>query len=418
MMKSSLAKILTCGIGYCFLFLYLIMTNSCIEEFKATTESFESILVVEASITNQNKYHKVMLSRTFKFEEDEAKPETEANVKVVSSNGDEFVFDEVEQGSYVSSNTFSVQPGIDYTLKITTQDGKSFVSNQERLITGAPIGDVKGVLDSDFEGNPGVRVVVETNDTSDAPQFYRYKYIETQKIQSEFYNTRDAVIVSENPVVIELVEKTREERICFLTTEPDVFVLGSTAGLSQNNTKGQPILFIDKNDYKIKYRYSVLVEQYIISREAHAFFSLLKEFSGSESLFSQVQAGFIEGNIASEQNSETKVIGFFEVASVSSKRTFFGFIDFFDGRSFAEYPVSCTYFAAPDTDEEKIDIIRNQEMKFVEEKIDCGADCEEKWNLVIDWEIGDTIGPYIFGRKECIDCTNLGTNIVPDFWED
>lgn len=412
MIKNSLAKTMIRNTATAFLFLLLFTANSCIEEFKATTESFESILVVEASITDQDKYHKVLLSRTFRFEEDGAQPEQGASVKVVSGNGEEFVFDEMEQGTYVSSNAFSVQAEVDYTLKITTQDGKSYVSKQERLISGAPISDVKGVLDSDFDGNQGVRVLTETNDTSLNPKFYRYEYVETHKIQSPIFRTRDAVIVSEDPVVVEVIPKTREERICFVTNEPDALVLGSTVGLSENNTIGQPVLFIDKDDIKIKYRYSILVEQYIISREAHTFFSLLKEFSGSESLFSQVQAGFIEGNIISEQNQAEKVIGFFEVASVSSERTFFGFRDFFDGRSQGSFPFTCNVFVAPETDAEIIDVIRNREMKYVDERVSCAPACEEMYGDI------EGNGPIIYTRKECVDCTNFGANIVPDFWED
>lgn len=411
MIKNSVVRMIIRNIKIVFFFLALFFTNSCIEEFNATNESFESILVVEASLTDESVYHQVLLSRTFRFDEEGGNPEEGANVKITDNQGSEYPYFEVEPGKYISSSTFSAEKGKDYTLEVRTKNGEYYMSSPERLIGGSPIQDVRGLLDNDFGGNLGVRVVVNTNDPSPDPRFYRYEYEETHKIISPFARAFDAVIISEDPLELDFVFKTKEEETCFITNFSNTTVLGSTVGLSENRLVDQPILFIDKNDYKIRYRYSILVKQHIISREAHAFYSLLKEFSGSESLFTQVQAGFIEGNIVSEQNSEQKAIGFFEVSSVSNQRTFFGFQDFFDGGSLGKYPADCNVFRAPVTDAEIIDIIRNKKMKYVDERILCDP-CDATYGTIL----GN--GAYIFGEKECVDCTELGTNIVPDFWED
>ena len=45
-----------------------IYTNSCVEPFDIKTITFESALVVEATISNEIKYHEISLSRTFDLE--------------------------------------------------------------------------------------------------------------------------------------------------------------------------------------------------------------------------------------------------------------------------------------------------------------------------------------------------------------
>ena len=59
-----------------------LLTFSCIEEIEFETETFESALVIEATITNEMKVHEILLSRTFRFEEDGPMPESGASVTI------------------------------------------------------------------------------------------------------------------------------------------------------------------------------------------------------------------------------------------------------------------------------------------------------------------------------------------------
>ena len=70
----------------------IVTTNSCVEELELETENFESLLVVEGIITNQAEKQEVKLSRSYRLEEDGPAPVENANVKVISSAGDEFGF--------------------------------------------------------------------------------------------------------------------------------------------------------------------------------------------------------------------------------------------------------------------------------------------------------------------------------------
>ena len=168
----------------------------------------------------------------------------------------------------------------------------------------------------------------------------------------------------------------------------------------------------NRNNYIISHRYSILVKQYVQTSEAHQFYKSLKELSSSESLFSQTQPGFLVGNVFSESDSSEKVLGFFEVSSVSSKRVYFNYKDLFPGEILPPYYINCTYFFSPAlitrdmltgiiTESPLQDAIKRGE-QFLEENL-------------LDGEL--VIGaPYEMVLPPCGDCTVLGSNVVPDFW--
>ncbi|HMB64166.1 MAG TPA: DUF4249 family protein, partial [Eudoraea sp.] len=85
--KGNVIKLLT--ISICLLF------NRCIEpvEPQAIVE-FENILVIDATITDELKQQKIVLSRTFSFEDEGSGPETNAQVTVVEDGQNEITFQE------------------------------------------------------------------------------------------------------------------------------------------------------------------------------------------------------------------------------------------------------------------------------------------------------------------------------------
>ncbi|MEZ0131763.1 DUF4249 family protein, partial [Flavobacterium sp. LBUM151] len=98
----------------------------------------------------------------------------------------------------------------------------------------------------------------------------------------------------------------------------------NTIGLSEDRIN-LPIRFIDIKDPIIGERYSIIVRQYVQNLESYTFYKILKSLSTSTSLFSQVQPGFNYGNLKSANDPNEKIVGYFEVSSVSSKRIFFNF---------------------------------------------------------------------------------------------
>ncbi|MCK0156688.1 DUF4249 domain-containing protein [Cellulophaga sp. F20128] len=385
----------------------LLMATGCIEEFKAKTESFESLLVVEAVLTNENKKHTIKLSRTFRFEEYNSAPEQFAVVSIKDTQNSEYLFIESNPGIYTSVTEFSAQAEVGYTLYIETGLGEKYISKSEIFKNGAEIENIYAEEQMDEEGKTGIGVFLDSNDPIGETDYYRFEYEETYKIIVPKWDPNDLIISSEALLTFTEVPKTKEIQVCYSTNYSDKNILKSSVGLNSTKLLKTPIRFINKEDYMISNRYSIFIKQYSVSREAYTFYKDLNDFSGNQSLFSQRQPGFLQGNISSV-NNENNVIGFFDVSSVTSKRLFFNYRDFFDFYIFS-YPYECN-------------TIQPVNPAIIKNLIDWGYVyvginyCTIAPTIECDFTIPQ--GPYLFVSKECGDCTVIGTNIKPNFWID
>ena len=162
---------------------------------------------------------------------------------------------------------------------------------------------------------------------------------------------------------------------------------------------------INRNNFIISHRYSILVRQLIQSATAYTFFETLSEFSGSQSLFSETQVGFLNGNVFSDIDEDEKVLGYFDIASVSEMRIFFDYEDLFPNEELPPFISSCLESSPP--------LISPG-----------GARCvlapQVENNIVRYVRPNDSPlfgeGPYIIVPRECGDCTALGQTAIPEFW--
>ncbi len=402
---------------YRFLFLALfISSTSCIDPFEFENETFESALVIEATITNELKHQEILLSRSYQFEEEGPNPETNAEVKIIGGNVS-YLFQEVEPGKYLSEYPFSAIPNTEYQLFITTGNGRSYTSTPTQLTQGTQIDDLYAVREIDDNDVEGMSIYVDSYDPTGNSRHYRYEYEETYKIIAPRWVSKDLVVIDETRCLVDFAEKMQEERTCYNTEASLNINLVNTNGFSEDRISRHLIRFIDRDSYILNYRYSILVRQYVQSREAYAYYETLADFSGEGSLFSQSQPGFFGGNISSVANAQEKVIGFFDVSSVASKRIYFNYEDFFAGEPFPPYAVSCfevhpEQFTAGGACGGLINGILTDEIIYV-----AGGTYVENMDPTIPLD-SLLFGPFTMVIRACGDCTALGSNVVPDFWED
>lgn len=379
-----------------------LMFCACVEPFDIETETFENALVIEGTITDVRETQEIKLSRTFRLEEDGPAPENNAQVKVIGDNGTEYFFVSAGEGIYLSNVQFGAQTGVHYSLEIITLDGRSYASNPSAINGTSIIADISAKrtfqpingIDRD-----GIAILVDTRSGSSNNSYYRYTYEETYKIRS-FYSVSQKLVLTEDGGLA-IVQKEEPDNICYTTKLSNDIILTNTNIFSDNDIERSLVRFIDKTNTALAYRYSLLVKQYSLSREAYEFYEILRELSGSESLFSQNQPGFINGNVFSVDNSNERVLGYFSVSAVDSKRLFFSFSDFFD---YSEFPVSeldCT--------------ISRPEILTLPWLVEIGA-VQFIGLPNIGTDPGEGSGPYRVAPSLCIDCTLLGTTEVPEFW--
>lgn len=381
--------------------LSVLWVHSCIEPYEFEAETFENALVVDGRITNEFKRHSVSLTRTFRFEEIGPAAESNARVSVVTGQ-QEYLFEETEPGIYLSSAKFRASTDAEYQLRIETAGGKLYESEPEILTREAQIEEITATRVTNSQGETGVALQVYSNELPGEASYFRYEYEEDFKIQSPMTASYNLEMIDGE---LEMVPKVKQEYICYgQDTSIDINIV-NTSTFSQNRIGGHVIKFLEREDPKIAHRYSMLVRQFVISQQAYAYYHTLKELSQSESLFSQNQPGLLNGNIYSVSNPDEPVIGFFSVASETSKRTFFSFEDFFDPTEGKGSLAKNCIITRPELSR-LIELVEDGSLKFLE-PIQAPAEPDDEGP-----------GPYRVVPTRCMDCTVYGTNEIPEFWEE
>jgi hypothetical protein len=396
---------------------------SCLEEidFVTENESFESALVIEATITNELKQQEIILSRSYKFEADGPSPESGASV-IIESNLGTFEFEEEAPGKYISISSFAAQQNVDYTIRINTNNGRSYVSTPVQLTQESSIDNLYAVRENNDSGTNGMSIYIDSYDPSGNSKYYRYEYEETYKIIAPRWTDKEIILTDPLTCEVDLRDRIQEERVCYNTVISLTINLFNTSQLAEDRVFRHLIRFVDSENYILTYRYSIKVKQYIQSLEAYTFYKTLKEFSEEGSLFSQTQPGFISGNIVSESNPTEKVIGYFDVSTVSERRIFFDYSDFYLGEPIPLYPSLCNprvldqYTIGGGCGTLISGLLLDQVAYYSgASKIPDTIFSEEGDIIRIDTI---TVGPYNMVSRLCGDCTALGSNEVPEFWVD
>ena len=384
----------------------------CVEPFDFETETFESALVVDATITNEMKQQQVRLSRTYMLDVDGPVMETNAQVRVEETGGLVYEFSEIAPGLYGSDIEFGASPEKEYILKVTLANGKRYVSGSQKTPQIAQIDNVYAQRGTNSAGINGMSIYIDSFDPTGNADFFRYMYEETYKIIAPEYKDIDLEVTGTEYPDCSVAEVPRPagEEVCYATVLSNTINQFSLNDNIEDRITKHEVRFIRSDNYIISHRYSILVKQFVQNPDAFFYFETLSAFAGEDNLFSQVQAGYIPTNMISENNSEEKILGFFEVATVSEQRLYFNYTDFYPNEGLPPYVSNCRPYA-PDLVQTGL-------------PPSCGGLI---LGLILDdivyWDentgqIPNQTGPFLMVQKPCGHCTALGKSEVPNFWID
>lgn len=408
----------------------LFVCYACVEEAAVqsdlqSTIAVEDILVVDAKLTDELKNQQVLLTRVFALEEEEPVVEIGAQVQVVDSQGMNFVFEEVAPGSYLSELAFAAEQSKSYRLEIITQDEKKYVSSEVAVPNAVPIGDIRAQRITNDSGEEGVGIFLDNSAAGEEPTFFRYEYEETYKIIAPNWEPFRFEVVRyapcfTDPFVLEIMPWEDEHKTCYKSSKSQRLITASSVELDGNTIDNYQLHFISRDNHIISHRYSMNVTQYAQTADAYSFYERLGDFSSLDIIFSQIQPGFLEGNIVVESNPEEYALGYFEVSSVSTKRMYFNYVDLFPDEPLPPYPENCDrsnlqlinltpwfYSCAGsgicngNCDSPLIEAILAGEIVFAAENLEYPSSVSY---------------PYYSWPSACGDCTKLGSNVAPEFW--
>ncbi len=269
-------------------------------------------LVVEGVINGNSDSTIIKLSRTVNLSQNtNSKIETNAKLSVEDISGNIYPLNEASSGKY-TGGPLNLDSTKKYRLHIQTSNGKTYFSDYVQF-TPTPAIDSIGYT---LTGN-GLQVYANTHDPKNSTRYYRWEYGETWKFHSKYQSS-----FITNGTAIVLRRPDQLVYYCFGNDVSSNIILGSSEKLQQDVIYQNPITTIVSTSEKIENKYSILLKQYALTKEAYLYWQNLKKNTEQLGSIFDAQPSTTSGNIHNAADPTEPVIGFISATNVKSKRIF------------------------------------------------------------------------------------------------
>jgi len=383
-MKTRIFKLILC-------ISVLLFSLACKKPFEHDAISDSATLLVVEGIINQGGQTSIMLSRTLKIADKSVlQMEKGAKVQVEGSNNSILALTESAAGIYTLPNT-TFNATLQYRLRIKTIAGKEYLSDLMSVRTTPAIDSLNWRREQD-----GVGLYVDAHDSNNNTKYYQWDYLETWEQRSVGYSDYVYNNVSSSVGIRDYAE-TLKIFTCWKNEASTNILISSTAKLSSDVVDDFPLALIPNRSEKLGVRYSILVKQYAIGKEAYDYLILMKRNSEQLGSLFDNQPTDIIGNIKCISNPEERVIGFLNISQIIEKRIFINNSQLPSWN----FILSCE----PIVVKNHVDSMRNA--------FSTGASLITTYNL--DFE-GKKVS-YNGDTATCLDCrTRGGSTVKPLFW--
>ena len=388
----------------CF-FMTAAMLTACKKPYNPPVVSTDnSYLVVEGVINSGSDSTIVKLNRTVKLSASTSvNPVVNATVSVEGDDNSSRPLASAGKGIYFFAG-LNLDVSRKYRLKIKTADNKEYASDLVPVINSPVIDSVTYKVKSD-----GIDVNINTHSPNNI-RYYRWEYNETWIHESDFESTYK----SNGDTVLTRDMVNDNIYVCWKNNASSTITLGSSAKLAQDIISDLPVTFISRHDDRLRHRYSILVRQYALSKDAYEFWQNLKKNTEQLGSIFDAQPSQLKGNIHSLTNKNEPVIGYISAGNYALKRIYIDestlppWLDpLNDGCELKPY-----LYRFFDKD-------GNGPVNQVDQYINFHRSTGE---LQIPVDLIKPPGGAIQGYKGappyCVDCTLTGSNKRPAFWKE
>jgi hypothetical protein len=396
-----------------------IFTYGCKKAYNPpVANTYDNILVVEG-IINTGGIDSIIIkvSRTGKVYNPALNAEANATVTVENEQQTVLTLTEAENGTYTSPPA-ALDNTKQYRLRIKTSNGKTYLSDFVDAKLSPPIDSI-GYL---IQGT-GIQIYINTHDPNNNTHYYKYTYSEAWEFNAYYYAK---YIFSYQDTLLHIRTASQEVYYCYNSDTSSQTIINSTAQLNQDAGLHVPIINIDSTSEKIENKYSILVTQQALSKDAYAFYeSLQKNTTQLGSIF-DAQPSQLIGNIHNAADATEPVVGFITAGTTTQKRVFIS-----KGALLAKfhtlypYTYGCKIDTAVYYPGEKHDSLRpvplylRKDSYYVQETLYPNAYQQlyvgEPLGLALD-SLADGNG-FTFSSPICTDCTLRGKITPPIFWK-
>jgi hypothetical protein len=388
--------------------------STCIDPYNPKLSGYESLLVVDGLITDENTSYTVKLSKT--LQEQEGTPEmiSDASVSITDDKSETIYLRTAGSGIYKTDSTcFKGIVGRTYVLHIVTGDGNKYESEPCLMQSVPEIDSIyytkeEELVNNGTEINAGIRIYLDSKEGVNN-KYYRWEFEETWKFKlptpEKFYYENE----------FSIVPLTKVNQYCWKNNKSSEILIHSVYNEDVSLIREEPIVFIvsDKSD-RLMLQYSILIRQYSISKNEYNFWDNLKKVNESGGDIFASQPFPVVSNIRNINDPDGRVLGYFQVSAVKQKRKEIQFSDIVQlNLPFYQYPciriedspdiLPWAVFNPPLTWDDIYYMYTTSGYSFVEPKYLQGT---------------TTLDRLVFTTPECADCELTGTLTKPDFWTD
>lgn len=352
-------------------------------------DSRQALLVVEGFLNAGQGATTINLSRSFGLSDTAVKrTEVGANVTIEGQRGGVYQLGEGAPGVY-SANLGALDASQQYRLHIRTAGGKEYASDYVTVQATPPIDSVNWQ-----RTNEGVTIYANTHDASGNSKYYRWIYTETWETHSFFIShyVYDPTIGGDHTR-----QRRPDEMVyqCWKTIPSYNLNLATSTALKSDVIYEKPLVQIPNGDERLSVRYSILVTQFVLSKEAYDFFQLMKKNTESLGSVFDPLPSQVSGNIHAVSDRSEQVIGFFYASSGQQVRIFISNADVPNW----SYVYNCGEKVVPPNTDSLNAAISSGLLPYQEDLAGF---------VLMDYRVSD---------PRCFDCTFTGGKTVrPDFW--
>ena len=391
-----------------FAFVIMLFMSTCIDPFTPKIDNFESLLVVDALLTDEPGPYYVKLTNT--SETGVGGNEnviTGATIFVSDDFGNvfDYHFDNLKN-MYLSNDTsFRGEVGRTYVLHIL-YDGKEYLSNPSLMYPKEEIDTIYYVASSgipDGYENPydGLDIFIETKAKSEAG-FRRWSYDEWWKFKVPY----PATSVYYSSIDIRPIEQKKE--VCWANEKSLTAMLHNDSEFTGDKLTKKMLFVPSSLTNRFQIQYSIEVTQYSLSMEEYDFWARLESLDESTGDIFGSQPYLLQGNMYNPTDDNENVLGYFRVSGVSKKQMY---ITYDDIRRLElpkyYYPCALLYF------------IESSFQYFTSwDDITRRYTSSGYTFVACERDTYDNISGMYFVENVCADCTMKGVLTPPSFWVD
>ena len=306
------------------------MYSSCIEEYEPDISAEnQNNYVVEGNITDKGGFYSFFVSKASEISHPEFRPVHDCEVKIYDDNDNIFEAQEYPNGEYkVYIDKLFLTDGTAFKIEIVTPDDQIISSEYDTLRSCPDIDSVyyhvETLIAADPDNNiPIIQFYMDYDGNNTNCRNVKIEIEETWKYTTSYpkkWTWDGSTLTVYDPPDYSL-------NTCWRTVDDPYIYLFSTKNFNQNKYLKFPLHSIANTSQKLVEGYSLLIKQYSMSEDAYIFYEKIQQNTMSEGGLYETQPEQVRGNLENLTNPDSRVLGFFYVASVKSKRIFYANFD-------------------------------------------------------------------------------------------